>query len=72
MVYQVSASRSVHGKDYEIEALLEADSELRAAQQFFVDWLGNDWEPSHVVVSKPGAVRATVYRVERNIIRRED
>lgn len=72
MVFQVSASRSVHGKDYEIHALLEADSELRAAQQFFVDWLGNDWQPELVVVSKPGDVRSTVYRVERNILKRED
>ena len=49
LLYQVSSSRKLGLRDYDIEALIEAVSHLRAAQRFLMDWLEAGLPPTGVI-----------------------
>ena len=68
-MYEVSTSRRVGDRDYELSGLVEAATPFLAARQFAVDMLTLGLEPEAIVVVRHGHV--TCFRVEKNILREE-
>lgn len=73
-MYEVTANRQIRNHDYEIEAFIEANNHNQAAQKFVLDMLLVGWEVERLNVVLLGTTDKTIvtYRIEKNLIRKED